>query len=215
MPERSTTDPTDHFDPSNRAWQRFDTVAAEQFDVVTWRRDDGRPVLLSLVDLGSGDTLTLAVLDSYEVHDPHALLVLSADPADADPVLTVHGPFDGPNPADSHAPQLAAADPTVAGTCPVPLHHPTQTVLPDSVWVTMPPELAATVLVDAAPPGAAPVAVLLLDRRTGRHALIGPFPHHEAAHAWRPTRPARPGVDRHVLALHPVPPPQPPTWLQP
>jgi hypothetical protein len=209
MPE-PTTDPNDHFDPANRAWQRFNTSATEQLDIVTWKRDDGRPVLLSLIDLHSGDTVTLAVIDSHEVHDPHALLTLTADP-----VLTVHGPFDGDNAAHSHAPRMVAADPTVVGTCPVPLHHPIQGALPDTAWVTMPPDLAATVVVDPAPDGAAPVAVLLLDRHTARHALVGPFPHHQAAQAWQPTRPAGPGVDRHVLALHPVPPADPPAWLHP
>jgi hypothetical protein len=52
-------------------------------------------VLLSLIDLGSGDTVTFAILDSYEVHDPHALLALTTDP-----VLTVHGPFNGDNAAN-------------------------------------------------------------------------------------------------------------------
>src|SRR5205814_5552651 len=65
--------PTNDFDPTNRAWQRLHLAVEEHLDVITWRRDDGRPVLLSLVDLRSGDVVTLAVIDSLQLRDPHAL----------------------------------------------------------------------------------------------------------------------------------------------
>lgn len=211
MTDLATTD----FDPNNRAWQRLQTIGAEQLDLLTWRRDDGRPVFLSLIDLFSGDTVTFAVIDSHEVHDPHALLALAPDPDTTDPIVTVHGPFDAAAAAHDHEPRLVAGNPTIAGTCPAPLHHPSAGALPDSAWVDMPPDLAATVTVEPASDNAAPVAVLLLDRRTGRHALIGPFPHRHAAQAWQPADAAEPAVQRHVVALRPAPPADLPTWLQP
>ena len=75
------------------------------------------------------------------------------------------------------------------------------------------PAIAARVT--PAPAGAAPVALLLLDRHTGRHALVGPFPHHRAAQAWQPTPPAGLDIDRDVLTLHPAPPPIPPAGSNP
>ena len=63
--------------------------------------------------------------------------------------------------------------------------------------------------------GAAPVVLLLLDRNAGRHALVGPFPHHRAAQAWQPTPPAGPDIDRDVLTLHPAPPADLTGWLHP
>ena len=72
------------FNPDNRAWRRFTTTTVEHLDVVEWTREDGRPVMVSLVDLDSGDTVTLAVLDSVENRDPHVLpliLLCSGDTA--------------------------------------------------------------------------------------------------------------------------------------
>jgi hypothetical protein len=213
MPETPTAEPTaEHFDPDNRAWQRLGTALADHLDVITWTREDGRPVLLSLVDLHSGDIVTLAVLDSLEIRDPYALLALTTS-LTTGLTVTAHGPFDGRTAADSYAPHLVAAQPTLTGTCPVPLHHPDQPTLPDTAWVPMLPAIAARVT--PAPAGAAPVALLLLDRHTGRHALVGPFPHHRAAQAWQPTPPAGPDIDRDVLTLHPAPPADLTGWLQP
>jgi hypothetical protein len=219
MSEPITADPAgDHFDPDNRAWQRLGMALADHLDVITWTREDGRPVLLSLVDLHSGDIVTLAVLDSLEIRDPYALLALTTDPVTADPVtadliLTVHGPFDGRATADTYALRLATQDPTVAGGCTVPLHHPGQPTLPDTAWVPLLPAIAAKVAPE--PAGAAPVALLLLDRNAGRHALVGPFPHHHRAQAWQPTPPTGPDIERHVLTLRPAPPADPTGWLQP
>lgn len=205
--------PTNDFDPTNRAWQRLHIAVEEHLDVVTWRRDDGRPVLLSLIDLRSGDVVTLAVIDSLQMRDPHALLVLTANPATAGLVLSAYGPFDGPTTADNYAPRLALDDPNRLGGATVPLHHPDQPAVPDTAWIDMPADLA-TVDVDPGPGDATPLAVLLLDRAGGRHAVVGPFPHPLAARAWAPVPPPTPGLERHVLALHPAPPAAPPAWLQ-
>ena len=116
----------------------------------------------------------------------------------------------GPTPLPWARSETRDTQPTLTGTCPVPLHHPDQPTLPDTAWVPMLPAIAARVT--PAPAGAAPVALLLLDRNTGRHALVGPFPHHRAAQAWQPTPPAGPDIDRDV----PTAPPADFTgWLQP
>src|SRR4051794_32374824 len=81
MPDTGGSTAIDNFNPDNRAWRRFTTVAGEHFDVGDWTREDGRPVRVSLTDLDSGDVLTLAILDSLENRDPYALLVLTADGA--------------------------------------------------------------------------------------------------------------------------------------
>ena len=45
MPETPTAEPiAEHFDPDNRAWQRLGTALADHLDVITWTREDGRPV---------------------------------------------------------------------------------------------------------------------------------------------------------------------------
>ncbi len=207
----TTTDATDdHFDPDNRAWQRLSTALADHLDVITWQRSDGRPILVSLVDLHSGDIVSLAVIDSLEIRDPYALLAATTDFA-----LTVHGPFDGANAAASHAPHLVGADPTVVGTCPTPLHHPDQPTLPDTAWVDMPDDLATHAHLAVGDATAPVVLLLLLDRGQGRHALVGPFPHHHAADTWHPQPATDLGVDRHVIALHPAQASDPPAWLRP
>ncbi len=54
-----------------------------------------------------------------------------------------------------------------------------------------------------------------LDRGQGRHALVGPFPDRNAADTWHPQPATDPGVDRHVVALHPAQASDPPAWLRP
>ncbi|MEV0133671.1 hypothetical protein AB0H83_35065 [Dactylosporangium sp. NPDC050688] len=193
-------DPGSPFDTDNHAWQRFTAVAADHFDVVTWTRPDDRPVLVSLVDLPTGDTFTVAVLGSVEVRDPHALLVLSTSGH-----LTVHGPADGIAAAD-HAPHLALTDTTVQATRPVPLHHPATPALPETAWVDLPavPVTAAPVDDDG---GTRTVALLLIDDEGDRLAVVGPFPDRAAADRWQPTDGRT--VQRHVTLLQPIPPAPP------
>ncbi len=157
-------DQTDDFDPTNRAWQRLHVAVEEHLDVITWRREDGRPVLLSLVDLRSGDVVTLAVIDSLQMRDPHALLILTADSTTSRPVLSAYGPFDGATAADNAAPRLALEDPNRLGGATVPLVHPDQPTVPDTAWIDMPADLA-TVDVDPGPEDATPLAVVA----TGPH----------------------------------------------
>ncbi|MEU7875790.1 hypothetical protein [Dactylosporangium sp. NPDC049140] len=131
---RYGTDTNTPFDTDNHAWRRFTTtVADDHFDVVTWTRPDDRPVMVTLVDLHTGDTCTLAVLDSLEVRDPHALLTVTAAAE-----LTLHGPAAGATAADGHAAHLALTDPdaaiAIAASRAVPLHHPATTTLPDATW---------------------------------------------------------------------------------
>ena len=191
------TDPGSPFDTDNHAWQRFTAVAGDHFDVVTWTRPDDRPVLVSLVDLPTGDTFTVAVLDSLEVRDPHALLVLSTS---GHP--TVHGPADGIAAAD-HAPHLTLTDTTAQATRPVPLHHPATPALPETAWVDLP-----TAPVTAAPSdddgSTHTVALLLIDHQGDRLAVVGPFPDRATADRWQPTNGGN--VERHVTLLHPIPP---------
>jgi len=194
---RYTTDTGQYpFDTDNRAWRRFTQVLGEHFDVVGWTKQDGRPVLATLVDLASGDAFTVAVLDSVEVRDPHALLAFTTGGE-----LAAHGPFDGEHAAASYAPQLAMADAAVAATRPMPLHHPDQPKVPDDAWRPVPAELARLArpaLTDAR------AALVLLDRTRGLLAGVGTFPGHTAADTWRPISDLDPAVDRLVVALHPV-----------
>jgi hypothetical protein len=50
-----TPDTGHPFDTDNRAWRRFVDILGEHFDVVGFTKEDGRPVLTTLVDLASGD----------------------------------------------------------------------------------------------------------------------------------------------------------------
>jgi hypothetical protein len=118
------------FDTDNHAYRRLLTASSEQLHSVAWTRDDGRPVLLTLYDLATGDAVTIALLDSIEASHAHALLVLHRDGT-----IHVHGPFGGEVVATAHAPGLAMTDPSIAATLPLPLHHPGRGDLPpDDAW---------------------------------------------------------------------------------
>ncbi len=170
------------FDTDNHAYQRLLTVSGEHLHGVCWTRDDGRPVMLTLYDLASGDTITIALLDSIEARHAHALLAVHRDGT-----LRVHGPFDGETAAARHAPALAMADLSVAATLPLPLHHPGGGDLPpDDAW--RPRHHQVPMTSTAAPVHAqpAPAALVLLDQPRQRLAVVGPFPDHTAAMRWEP-----------------------------
>jgi hypothetical protein len=197
---RYATDNNDYpFDTDNRAYQRLLRLSGEHLDTMTWTRDDGRPVMLTLYDLDSGDVFTVAILDSAEARDAHALLALHRDDT-----LTVHGPFDGETTAACGAPALALADPTVAATLPLPLHHPGSGALPpDDAWRPLPPLPTSTA--DAPPASGQPsarAALVLLDQQRQRLAVVGPFPNYTAALSWEPTTLSDAGVDCVVVAMH-------------
>ncbi|MFY1673987.1 hypothetical protein ACN27G_29210 [Plantactinospora sp. WMMB334] len=86
------------FDTENHAYQRMLTVNGEHLRALAWNRDDGRPVMLTLYDLATGDALTRALLDSIEASHAHPLLAVHRDGT-----LSVHGPFDGGTAAERHA----------------------------------------------------------------------------------------------------------------
>src|SRR2546423_4092867 len=90
---------------------------------------------------------------------------------------------------------------------------PTSPPCPTPPGMDMPAALA-TVDVDPGPEDATPLAVVVRDRAGGRQALVGPFTHSLAALTWAPVPPPAPGLERHVLPLHPAPPAAPPAWLQ-
>jgi hypothetical protein len=184
------------FDTDNHAWRRFTAVAGDHFEVVTWTRPDDRPVMVSLVDLHTGDTCTLAVLDSVEVRDPHALLIVTATGE-----VTVHGPAAGPTAAEGHAERLALTDAMVAASRAVPLHHPAA-ALPDTGWVDLP-----SVSVTPAPADGDVRAVAVLLIHKDRLAVVGPFGDQAASERWQPADGGT--VERHVIALHPIPPTPP------
>lgn len=191
------TDPQgSSFDTDNRTWTRLTTVLAEHFDLLTWRRDDDRPVLVTVLDPHTGDTVSLSVLDSHEAHEAHLLLAV-----DRDGTLSLHGPFPSAGATRTAAGQLALADPDLAATCPTALHPPQLPHLPDSAWVDLPdnlPDLRADW-----PPAPGPTCAVLLDRDRGRLAAVGPFPDPDAAGAWSPQPTPEPGVDLHVITLRP------------
>jgi hypothetical protein len=193
---------TDAFNPDNGACRRFTTMTIEHLDVIGWTREDGRPVMVSLVDLDSGDTVTLAVIDSLEDCDPHALLTITADGA-----MVAYGPFAGGQTAAGHAPRLAAADPSVIATCTAALHPADDPALPDRAWRPTPDEIAAGAHPAGGDSGATVVA--LLNRTRAVCAIVGPFENHAAADAWRPTQHIDRSVDRLVIGLQTPPPPDP------
>jgi hypothetical protein len=195
---RYTTDADYPFDTDNRAWRRFIDVLGEHFDVLDWTKEDGRPVLTTLVDLASGDAFTVAVMESLEVREPHTLLAFTTGGE-----LAAHGPFDGEPAAESYAPHLATADATVAATRAMPLHHPDQPDIPDDAWLAIPPQyatLAHPALLDARA-----AALVLLDRTRTLLSVVGPFRNHAEADAWTPTPDLDPGIDRLIVALQPAP----------
>ena len=101
--------------------------------------------------------MTLAVLDSCEMREPHTLLAFTVDGD-----LAAHGPFNGEPAAASYAAHVALHHADIAATRPIPLHHPDQPILPDSAWIPVPASLAG-----AARPAATQsraVALVLLDR---------------------------------------------------
>jgi hypothetical protein len=194
-----TSDTAHPFDTDNRAYRRFLAVASDHFDVIGWTTENGRPVMTTLRDLASGDLFTVAILDSLEMRDPHALLAFTTAGD-----LAAYGPFDGETAAANHAAQLALANPDIAATRPMPLHHPNRPDLTDEAWKPVPPEYARAArpaLVDAPT-----IALVLLDRARNILATVGPFPNHAAADAWPPTPGLDPTVERLVMALHPIVP---------
>ncbi|MET8062171.1 hypothetical protein [Micromonospora sp. NPDC005313] len=195
---RYGTDDDHPFDTDNRAWRRLSDVTSEHFDVITWNRDpDGRPVLLTLRDMRTGDTVTLAVLDSLEIRDPHALLAVHTSGE-----LGAHGPTSGAEAAHSHAATLALDSTTLAVTRPVPLHDPAVTDLPATSWVDLPPDLAP--ILRPALDDARTAVLVLLDRTEGWLATIGPFPNHAAADTWQPADGPGRTADRLTVPLHPI-----------
>jgi hypothetical protein len=195
---RYGTDSEHPFDTDNRAWRRLGDVTSEHFDVITWTRDpDGRPVLLTLSDMQTGDMITLAVLDSLEIRDPYALLAVHTGGE-----LGAHGPTSGATAAGTHAATLALDSTTLAVTRPVPLHDPAATALPATCWVDLPSDLAAALR--PALDDARTAVLVLLDRAGDRLAAIGPFPTHTAADAWQPDDGPGRTVDRLVVPLHPI-----------
>ncbi|WP_433458424.1 hypothetical protein [Micromonospora sp. CA-248212] len=173
-------------------------VASEHFDVIIWSRDpDGRPVMLTLADLHTGDTITLAILDSLEIRDPHTLLAVHTGGE-----LTAHGPTNGATAADSPAATLALDSTTLTATRPVPLHAPAITALPATCWVDLPTDLAAALR--PALDDARTAVLVLLNRAGGRLAAVGPFPGHAAADTWQPDDGPGRAAGRLIVPLHPV-----------
>jgi hypothetical protein len=181
----------------NAAWQRFWKLVEEHFETVCWNDDDGRPTLLTLIDLPSGEALTLAPLDAMDT-DPAAVLLVSA----ADTRLSARGPLAGSAAANDLTLRLAEADddPPTGATCPVLLHPPDQPRIPPQAWIEMPEPIATTVW---APPvaGAGPALLVLLDRAAARMIVIGPLATVSEAKRWQPQPLPDPRVDRLVVAL--------------
>ncbi|WP_231933481.1 hypothetical protein [Micromonospora coxensis] len=146
------------FDTNNRAYQRFLTLAGEHFEIVGWdNATTGRPTMLTLIDIGSRDAFSLALLDSAEDRQPHALLAVTTDA-----VLSLHGPIAGRASAADYAHHLAMRDADVAATTPAALHDPATSTIRADAWLTIPPDIAAaahTAAIDTPS-----VGLVLLDR---------------------------------------------------
>ena len=178
------------------AWQRFWKLVEEHFETVCWNDDDGRPTLLTLIDLPSGEALTLAPLDAMDT-DPAAVLAVSA----ADTSLSARGPLAGSAAANDLTLRLAeATDRPTGATCPVLLHPPDQPRIPPQAWIEMPEPIAKNVWATPAG-GAGPVLLVLVDRAAARMMVIGPLATVSAAERWQPQPPPDYRVDRLVVAL--------------
>lgn len=185
------------FDTTNRAYQRFRSLASDHFEVVIWdSAETRRPTLITLIDIGSRDAFSVALLDSAEDREPHVLLAVTATAA-----LSVHGPIPGRAATADYAPHLAMHDADIAATAPVALHHPSQPDIGDDEWTSVPRDIAHAAR--AAALDAARVALALLDRDRAQLTVVGPFPSIDAADAWRPTAERRPPTDRLLLPVHP------------
>jgi hypothetical protein len=186
----------DAFDEGNRAWQRLTAALGEHTDLRIWRHaDTDRPVLVSVGDPGSGDTVTLSVVDSQAIHDPHVVISVSRRGW-----VAVYGWFDGLEAAAAGGAQLALADTGVEATKPARLHAPDgQTAA--LVWEPVPDELIA--VLQPEPLGDTTVAVVLLDRDAKRLTLVGPFPDQDAADDWDAS--AHTGYARLTVPLHAAP----------
>ncbi|MFC4148049.1 hypothetical protein ACFO0M_17475 [Micromonospora mangrovi] len=184
------------FDANNHAYQRFLTLTGEHFEVVRWDTTTGRPALLTLIDISSRDAFSVALLDTDEDPQPHALLAVTTDAA-----LSLHGPIRGRAAAADYAPHLAMRDARVAATTPAALHHPdTPTIRPDE-WLTVPPDIASAA---HTPPGdTTSVGLVLLDRDRAQLAVVGPFPTSGDAQAWQSDTDGWPTIDRLTVALQP------------
>jgi hypothetical protein len=122
-------------------WQRFWELVEEHFETVCWNDDDGRPTLLTLIDLASGEALTLTPLDAMDT-DPAAVLAVSA----ADTSLSARGPLAGSAAANDLTLRLAeATDRPTGAACPVLLHPPDQPHPPPQAWLEMPEPIARDV----------------------------------------------------------------------
>ncbi|MEU4715617.1 hypothetical protein AB0F73_18425 [Micromonospora purpureochromogenes] len=134
--------------------------------------------MLTLIDIGSRDAFSLALLDTAEDRQPHALLAVTCGA-----VLTLHGPIAGRAAAADYAPHLALHDPDVAATTPVTLHHPDQPRIGCNEWLTVPPNIASAARTTAPTTGS--VALVLLDRDRAQLAVVGPFAGENGAQAWQ------------------------------
>jgi hypothetical protein len=185
------------FDTDNRAWQQLLAVASEHFEVLTWTREgDGRPMIITLAHAASGDLVSLAVMDSREVTEPHVLLAVHTDGR-----LTAHGPGKGPATAQEYGPVLALTDATTAATVAVPLHDPTEPSVPDAAWRHVPDNITAGLR--TAPADTRTGVVVLLDRAGQRLAVAGPFADEVSATVWTPAE-ADEAIEQLLVPLVPI-----------
>ena len=184
------------FDTDNRAWQRLLALASEHFEVIDWTREDGRPTILTLAHVSSGDLISLAVLDSLEMTDPHVLLAVHTEG-----LLTAHGPSKGPATATEYAPELVLHDPSITNTIAVPLHDPAEPAIADADWRHAPDDIA--VRLRTAPADTRTAVVVLLDRARQRLTAVGPFTDLIGAVTWTPAEPDD-AIEQFLVRLHPI-----------
>ncbi|MBM0260120.1 hypothetical protein [Micromonospora sp. 4G55] len=184
------------FDVANRAYQRFLTLTSDHFEVVGWdNATTGRPAMITLIDIGSRDAFTFALLDTVEDRQPHALLAATTT------AMSLHGPIPGRAAAADYAPHLAMHDADIAATTPVALHHPNQPHISPDEWLSIPPAIAAAARTSTLDSTA--FALVLLDRDRTQLTVVGPFASISQAEAWQPAADGWPPVDRLLVAVHP------------
>ncbi|GGK31462.1 hypothetical protein GCM10010124_25300 [Pilimelia terevasa] len=170
------------FEPTNGAYVKLKKLLTEHFDIIEWTRDQDNtaPVMVSFVDITTGDAFTMHPIDSITDSDPITLLVFTTTGQ-----VRAHGPYRGRTVAKTKAAAIAAADTAVAVTFTAALHPPAEQ-LPALVgsWHEVHPRIPAEV--EFSTSGHGPQIVLCIDWTRRRLLPVGPFPDAGTADLWQP-----------------------------
>ncbi|GGK36763.1 hypothetical protein GCM10010124_31770 [Pilimelia terevasa] len=186
------------FDPTNGAYVKLKELILEHFDIIEWTReqDNPTPVMVSFMDIATGDAFTMRPIDSITDTDPITLLVFTAAGQ-----VRAHGPYRGRTAANTMKAEIAAADTTIALAFTAALHPPTETLPgPADAWHELHPRISTDVEFVTSRHG--PQIMLCIDWTQRRLLPVGPFPDADTADLWQPDNvPPGASTDRLDLTL--------------